>query len=145
MDNRYTLGLAGSLGLILGVFSPLISAPIVGNLNYFQNGQGDGVLILILAIVALLATFQREYKYHGYIGLVALLVIGFTFYNVQGRMSEARDKMTEGLANNPFRGLAEAMAGSIQMQWGWAVLAIGAILLIAAGARPKAPAHVSSS
>jgi hypothetical protein len=33
------------------------------------------------------------------------------------------------LAGNPFRGLANA-----QMQWGWALLIIGAILLLAAAA-----------
>lgn len=147
MDNRYSLGLAGSLSLILGVFSPLISAPFIGTINYFQNGTGDGVFILILAVVALLATFQREFKYHGYLGILSLGLIGFTFVSVESRLSEAQDKMRSDLAGNPFRGLAEAMTGAIQMQWGWAVLAVGAVLLIAAGMKPKAappnspPAH----
>jgi hypothetical protein len=38
--------------------------------------------------------------------------------------------MERELANNPFRGLANA-----QMQWGWALLLLGSLLLLAAAAR----------
>ena len=137
MDNRYGLGLVGSIALVMGVFSPLISLPVVGNLNYFENGQGDAVVVLLVAVIALIATFRREYKYIGYLGVAALIVIAFTFVNVQLKMSAAREEMTSSLSGNPFDGLAEAMAGTIQLQWGWAVLGSGAILLAAAGASQK--------
>jgi hypothetical protein len=40
--------------------------------------------------------------------------------------------MSPELADNPFRGIAEAMAGSVQLQWGWAVLVVGSVLLLVA-------------
>ena len=47
------MGLAGSLILVLGAFCPLISVPIMGSINYFQNGKGDGVAIVVLAFISI--------------------------------------------------------------------------------------------
>jgi len=38
--------------LFVGVFTPFVSLPFAGNLNYFQNGKGDGVIILLIALVS---------------------------------------------------------------------------------------------
>ena len=38
----------------------------------------------------------------------------------------------QSLANNPFAGLGEAMLSSVQLSWGWAVLVVGSVCLIAA-------------
>ena len=57
------------------------------------------------------------------VALASLALIGYTFLN----MVQALAAMESKLADNPFRGLASA-----QMQWGWALLAIGSLLLIAA-------------
>ena len=34
------------------------------------------------------------------------------------------------LADNPFRGLADMAISSVQLQWEWALLVVGAALLI---------------
>jgi hypothetical protein len=38
MNPRQMLGITGSAILFVGVFAPMVSAPFVGSLNYFQNG-----------------------------------------------------------------------------------------------------------
>jgi hypothetical protein len=40
--------------------------------------------------------------------------------------------METKLAGNPFRGIADVAMQSVQIQWGWAVLIVGAGFLIAA-------------
>ncbi len=50
---KQMLGFLGSVLLFLGVFMPIVSAPIIGSLNYLQNGRGDGVIILVFAILSL--------------------------------------------------------------------------------------------
>lgn len=60
-NNRHVVGLIGSLLLFIGVFCPIVSAPIIGNINYFQNGKGDGVLIIILVGISLALTFRKQY------------------------------------------------------------------------------------
>ncbi|MBI9082217.1 MAG: hypothetical protein JEZ11_01385 [Desulfobacterales bacterium] len=50
MGTKQILGLIGSIILFVGVFTPIFSVPIMGNMNYFQNGKGDGTIVLVLAI-----------------------------------------------------------------------------------------------
>ena len=42
--------------------------------------------------------------------------------------------MEAELRGNPFRGLADMTLQSVQLQWGWALLIIGAVLIIASAA-----------
>ena len=54
------LGLIGSVVLFIGVFAPIVSVPIMGNINYFQNGQGDGMIILVLAVISLILVLMGK-------------------------------------------------------------------------------------
>lgn len=49
-------------------------------------------------------------------------------------MSQARTEMRRELADNPFAGIGEIAMQSVQLQWGWALLIVGAALVIAAAA-----------
>jgi len=134
---RLGVGLTGSVLLFLGVFAPVVSLPIVGLQNYFQNGRGDGVIVAILALISIGAVLVRHYSALWLTGLASLGVLGFTFVNFQRRLSELQRGVSSELEDNPFRGLAEVALQSVQLQWGWAVLVVGAmLLLIAAGMAP---------
>jgi hypothetical protein len=50
MKDSKTLALVGAALLFVGAFMPIISVPIIGSMNYFQNGRGDGVIIVLLAL-----------------------------------------------------------------------------------------------
>ncbi len=130
--NRQTLGLVGAAVLFVGVFTPIVSLPIVGSMNYFQNGHGDGVLILAFALLALLFVVRRAFRLLCIPGFGSLAVLAITFINLQNKLAEAKGSMARDLADNPFRGLAEAMVGTVQLQWGWAVLVVGAVVLLIA-------------
>ena len=132
--RKQLFGIAGSVVLFVGVFTPIISVPIVGSVNYFQNGKGDGVIVLIFALISIGLVFAKKYGGLWVTGFGALAVMLFTFVNFQIRLSEMKDEMAMKLAGNPFRGIADAAMQSIQLQWGWAVLIVGACLLIAAAA-----------
>jgi hypothetical protein len=56
------LGLVRSAVLFIGVFTPIVGLPIVGTRNYFQNGQGDAVIVLVLALISLLLTLAKRYR-----------------------------------------------------------------------------------
>src|SRR6266508_2104667 len=74
MARKQMLGLVGSLIMFVGVFTPIISVPIVGNMNYFQNGKGDGVIVLALAIVSLILTITKRYRGLWFTGVASLAV-----------------------------------------------------------------------
>jgi HEAT repeat protein len=120
------LALGGAAVLLLGVFLPLVSLPVVGTRNYIQNGTGDGIIILILAGIAAFAVVTKAFRCVWVCGLASLALLAFTFTKLQVRLAEARD----ALADNPFKGLGEAAINSIQLQWAWPVLILGAVLVV---------------
>ena len=132
MPLRRVLGLIGSLVLAIGVFVPILSVPIVGSINYFKNGQGDGTIVLLLTLVSLLLIVQRRFEWLLTTGVGSLAVVLFTFINFRMKLADIQAGMDSKLADNPFRGLADVFAQSVQIQWGWMLLVIGSCLLIAA-------------
>ena len=131
---RQLIGTLGSILLIVGVFTPILSAPILGNMNYFQNGEGDGTIVLILAVISLILVFGKKYKGLWFTGLGSIGVLLFTFINFQSRMSQIIAYMELELADNPLRSLADIAIQSVQLQWGWALLIVGSALIIASAA-----------
>jgi hypothetical protein len=63
-----------------------------------------------------------------------MIIMAFTFINFQMALSSTGTQMETELSGNPFRVLAGMALQSVQIQWGWAVLIIGAILLISSAA-----------
>ena len=129
MNTKQMLGLIGSVVLFVGVFAPIVSVPIMGNINYFQNGQGDGTIILVLAVVSFILVLMEKYRALWFTGSASLAVMLFTLINFQAKMSQFKADMELELADNPFRGLADMAISSIQLQWGWALLVVGAALV----------------
>jgi len=134
MNQKQLLGIIGSAILFVGVFTPIVSAPFVGGLNYFQNGKGDGTIILALALISLVLALLKKYKGLWFTGIGSAVVLLFTFIMFQIRVSEMQSEMDRQLAGNPFADIAKSMAGSVQLQWGWALLVVGAVLLMCGAA-----------
>ena len=140
MNTKQMLGLVGSVVLFIGVFAPIVSVPIVGNINYFQNGQGDGMIILVLAAISLILVLMERYKALWFTGSASLALMLLTLVNFQTKMSQFKADMELELADNPFRGLADMAISSVQLQWGWALLVVGAALvIISAALKNKTP------
>lgn len=119
MKTEQKLALGGAALLALGAFVPLMSVPIIGSINYFMNGKGDGTIILALAAVIGLAALFERYTPVLVAACASLLLITYTFVTMQAKLAEMQTEM----GDNPLAGLVQA---SIQMQWGWLVLVLGA-------------------
>jgi len=137
VETKRTLGFIGSLLLIVGVFMPIIRIPIVGYLDYFQGGRGDGVLVLLLGVLSLILILLGRYGGLWFTGVISLLTMGITLINFHSNTVLLRKRMESELADNPFRGLAIAALDSIHLQWGWLVMFVGVGLLLASAAIPS--------
>lgn len=144
MNKPQIIGLIGSAILFVGVFTPIVSIPILGSMNYFQNGRGDGVFILALALISVLVILARKYRGLIITGGLSLGMLIFTFITFQLRMSQAQASMKEQMSGNIFAGIGEAMFDAVQLQWGWAVLVIGAVAVFIAGFFKVEPAVLTS-
>lgn len=137
MNRQQIIGYSGAAVLALGTFTPIINLPIVGSVNYFNNGQGDGVFILLLAAAAALAGFGKV-KLLWIPGALSAILLLITFSRFIQTINDAKNQLTDSLAGNPFAGLATGLMSSIQLQWGWLFLFLGAIALILASFIPNA-------
>lgn len=131
------LGILGSIVLFLGVFAPFIKAPLIGSVNYFQNGHGDGVIVLVLAGISFILVLTRTYMGLWITGLSSMAVLAFTFINFHLQISELKEQTAKELDGNPFSSIGEAMVKAISFDWGFGVLIVGAVLAIAAAAVPR--------
>jgi len=85
-------------------------------------------------VASLVLVLTKNYKWLWFTGIGSLGVLLFTFINFQLKMSEVKTDMESQLAGNPFRGFADVAMQSVQLQWGWALLIVGAALVIASAA-----------
>lgn len=136
-DKKQIIGIIGSIILFVGVFMPIVSVPIMGSINYFQNGKGDGIFIIGLALASLVLTLTKRYKWLWLTGMGSLGVMIYTYINFQAKVSDLTSQMNTELADNPFKELATTAVQSVQIQWGVAVLIVGAALLIVASIIPE--------
>jgi hypothetical protein len=133
MTNR-NLAFVGSALLAGGLFIPIITLPIVGGVNLFNNGSNVPALAL-LALAALTAALALKERLRETIwpGAAAAIVLTYLFVRLQYALSTMRAELERGLDGNPFAGIARTAAQTIQLQWGWLVLGAGAGLILYAG------------
>lgn len=103
---------------------------MVGPINLFGNGgNAAGLLLLGAAAIAAGMAFKDREADAIWPAAAACGVLLYVFARLQYAMGQMRASLRE-LEGNPFAGLAETAMGSVQLQWGWIVLAAGAGLMI---------------
>jgi len=127
--TRESIGIIGAIVLFVGVFTPIFSVPIMGQLNYFQNGNGDGAIVLVLAVSSLVAILVKKDVILFFTSLGCLGALTFTFVNFKIGLN--RMLAEAGEPEGVFAGLANLALQSVQLQWGWALLVVGACLTLA--------------
>lgn len=134
MNIKQLVGLIGLSILFVWVFTPIVLMPITGNLNYFQNEGGGGTIVLFLGVISIILVLRKRYKGLWLIGIGSLGIMLFSFINFQSKMPQVKADMESGLAANTFPSLADMAVQSTQLQWGWALLIVGATLVIVCAA-----------
>jgi hypothetical protein len=135
MTNKH-LSYAGVALIIIGLFMPIITLPIVGGVNLLSNGTNElGVMLAVLAAASaiLVANDRARDSIYPSIGAAALVI--YAFVRLEFFLSRMRETVSQGLQHNPFAGLVQSAVGAVQLQWGWLVLAAGAGLLVYAAFR----------
>lgn len=136
MQIKLVLAVLGAAALGLGVFSPFLSVPVAGAINLFNQGRGNGVILLVLAGVAIVTALVRRWSWLWVIAGAAGGVLLYTSLTVYFGMLGAQEAAKISLADNPFGDLGEMFLSSIQISWGLPLMVIGVILLgLAAGLR----------
>lgn len=125
---RTKVGLLGCALAGIGVFLPMLQAPIVGQVTYFLNGHGDGVFVLIAAIVSAVASFYGVAFVAPLGGIVTLGFLAFYYTHVQSLLAGAQASMQQNAGI--FSGLGDMLLQSVQFEYGFYVMIIGGALMI---------------
>ncbi|MBU6459682.1 MAG: hypothetical protein KGQ58_02210 [Proteobacteria bacterium] len=131
LNLKQMLGLIGSVITLIGVFCPFVSTPLTGTVSAFENGRSMGAIILVLAVIALLFSVMRRYLGMGLMGLAILGVILDLFIREQLYISHLKERMSGHSDSGFLRELAHVASHSIELDWGWAMLLIGGLLILA--------------
>lgn len=119
MGWRRLFALIGALEVVVGVFTPIVSLPVLGAANFFGNGQhGSGVVLLMLAVGSMVVAFLAKYRALWLTGAGALGVVAFTFIASLTDLSRTAATLNAQLANTPLRRFGTAMAQSVKLEWG---------------------------
>ena len=133
--GRMLLAVTASLILVMGTFTPMVSVPFIGGIDYFRDGYGDGYILLIMAGLSAALAVTGRWKQVLVPALGSLAAILWTFLGVQDTIAQARSGAPAELTGNPHEGLAASVMASIQWEWGWVLLFAGSGLLVYSAAR----------
>jgi hypothetical protein len=123
MDKKL-LPLIGAALLVVGVFLPIASLPIVGSMNLIMPGgnMGDGIFVVVLAAIAAGLALAGKLRHVIWPGALTLVFVVWKYLQVKGALDEASATLGDALGN------------SVQLNYlGWGVLLLGALLLVYAG------------
>lgn len=116
MAKEQQLGLLGVALAAIGCFLPIMTVAFIGSVNYYFNGEGDGIIVLILSAGGLLFFLRGSYGLGLASGLLIAAMCTYTFFNLQGI-----------IGNDPLASML------VRLDFGWLVLYSGAGLMIYAG------------
>jgi hypothetical protein len=136
MQARQVIALIAGVLLIVGPFCPIVSVPIVGDITYFKNGQGDGTIVVVMGVVTIGLAIMQKYLLLWLTGVPSIGLAVYTFLQLRQKIGELSDKLSDGLKDNPFKDLAEYAAQSVQIKWGLAVVVVGGLLAVVAACMP---------
>lgn len=133
MTESRTIAMIGAAMLLFGVFLPLFTVPFFGSVTYFENSRGAALVLMALGVGAAALAGTGRTRYAALVGLAALGVMVGTFIRARARLEEMREGLGDGLRGDLLRAIADRAADAVTPQWGWAVLVLGAFMLIYAG------------
>ena len=129
MDKRRSFSMLGAAIVCSGVFAPVLTVPVLGNISYLLCGKGDGTLVIALALLALFFSLKNQYRAMWYTGMACFGVVAFTFYDIHRRLSELNAGTTQ-----PYH-----------LSWGWVVLVAGIGTIMASAALKENSARIVDS
>ena len=133
MSESRTIAMIGAVLILLGVFMPLFTVPFFGSVTYFENSRAAAWVLIALALAAAALAGTGRTRYVAFAGLAALGVMVGTYVRARARLEEMREGLGDGLRGDLLRAIADRAADAVTPQWGWAVLVLGAAMLVFAG------------
>lgn len=130
-ENARIIAAAGVAAIVVGLFAPIMSIPIIGTTHLFAYPGSDWCIVFYIAtIIAVISIMKRSRVGALLAGAIAgtatvIYIIGFQMRKAD-MVAQASSKADTGLVGD----LVAAGVNAIQLEWGIALLTIGSACLI---------------
>jgi hypothetical protein len=129
------LSFLGFVLLFAGTYCPIVRPFGLFNQNIYQISQPYGLVLALIAVVGLVASFLNQPKITravAWIGfaLLVLLLVAAVF-----KVQTFFDFM-------PFKGFRRVLTRQLRFKWGWYVLFTGVILAVAGALSSKSKSYI---
>jgi len=127
---RRIFTLAGSSLIIAGTFVPFLGVRLLHDRTYWQLSSTGAIILVSLAVLSLVAAGFRKF---GWLYLTGLGSLGLLFYSIQKvgeQKASVLSDISQSLEGSPLKGLGVGFVNSVDYRYGWALMLLGAIILI---------------
>jgi hypothetical protein len=139
MDRKLTpidIGiLVAAVVMAVGAFCPIVRLPIVGTVNYFMGGRGDGIFIVGCAAVIVGLLFAGYRRTTGVLAAGTLFLMILSLVRFATELWKAQASMARD--SGPLKGLSMLIANSVGLEWGWLLLIGGALAIVVLALMPS--------
>lgn len=131
-DGIKVMALIGAAMLAIGVFLPVVQVPKRGAITLVDL-ESAGVIVLVLAAVAAAVALIGWTRHVVWPGAASLALLAYAYQRTNAEIARSRARLGTGIGDDPLAAVRDLAASNSKLQYGWAVLAIGALIVIAAG------------
>lgn len=131
-DGIKLMALAGAALLAAGVFLPVIAVPKRGNLT-LMDLEYAGVIVLVLAAVAAAIALIGWTRHVVWPGIASLVLLGYAYQRANAEIAQSRERLGGGIGEDPLAAIRDLAASNSSLEYGWSVLALAALIVVAAG------------
>lgn len=114
-----------------GTILPLVGVPLLRDKNLFQLSPNGAWLLIGLTSLSLVIALLRKYQALYVTGLASLGLVVYTLVAIHVKRSGYQQNLENGMDQSPMKDLGVNFMKNVTIRYGWWVMLIGAILIVA--------------
>lgn len=117
--------------MIVGVFLPMVSIPIMRDNSYFELDKTGAIAILVMGGLSALIGVWGRFRLLYITGLLSLGLLVYTYVEIDRRKTAAQSDLRERVIDTPLKNLSQNLISSVGLKYGWPMMMVGAALTVA--------------
>ncbi|MEW6050208.1 MAG: hypothetical protein AB1644_04000 [Candidatus Zixiibacteriota bacterium] len=131
LEIRQLIALVASALNATGAFLPMLGVPLLLDKNFFQLSKSGAWILIGLAGLSVLIVLLRKYRALYITGLASLGLVIYSLISIHERRSGYQQDLQQGMDKSPLQDIGVGFLKGVNIEYGWWVMVIGAVLLIA--------------
>lgn len=129
MPRYYFIGIAGCIGLIAALFSPVLDMPALPPLNFHDISAAKSIGLIILALLSIGLIIFDKPRWLLLTASLCLVTILYSLKRLYNCLNFPQEQVTSTLNGLSVTGIGEP---ATHLKWGWLALLISVGLMLLA-------------